>query len=148
MCPQDRVRRGALEPSFRKPGKGTDDHGFDPRLQGRMNHRCEEGAVIDLQIVDPACCLCLGVNLRISAADEPVNGRDVPCGTEATKVFAGRCRSCVAHAIGWEIAAQRFGDSIARSLVVDVEWLSVETRNLRWPRRARSCCFCVCDPLD
>src|SRR3546814_7474194 len=72
----------------------------------------------------------------------------LPCGPEAAEILARRRRSGVPDPVGRKVAAKSRGDTVARDLVVDIQGIAVERRDLRLARRARGCGFGIDDPLD
>src|SRR5580692_1752277 len=102
-----------------------------------MQYRCEFRAVINREFIQLTRSLRLGVALRIIAAYEPKHRRHLPCGAEAAEILAGRSRPRMFHPIGGKIAAKSRGDAVARGFVIDVEWVAVERRDLRFARSPR-----------
>jgi len=52
------------------------------------------------------------------------------------------------HPIGGKIAAKSRGDVVARGFIIDVEWVAVERRDLRFARSPRGFGLGVDDPFD
>ncbi len=104
--------------------------------------------VIHRQLVESAGLLGPLVRLRFVAANEPENGWSMPLGPEAAEVFARRRGTGVMHAILGEVRSESFGDPVARRLVVQVERIPVERRDLWLSGRARRLGLSISDPLD
>src|SRR3546814_19450743 len=83
--------------------------------------------------------------MRISDWSSDVCSSDLP---EAAEMLARRRRSGVPDPVGRKVAAKSRGDTVARDLVVDIQGIAVERRDLRLARRARGCGFGIDDPLD
>src|SRR6185312_1593610 len=66
----------------REPGSCANDQCLDARLQRRMDERRKLWAVVDRQVIDAARLFCLGVSVRVGAAEEPEDGRHVPLRSE------------------------------------------------------------------
>jgi hypothetical protein len=66
----------------RQPGAGRDNQRFNTGLECGMENWREFWAVVHRKFVEPICLFCPRVSLRIGAADEPENRRNVPFGSK------------------------------------------------------------------
>ena len=72
----------------------------------------------------------------------------MPLGPEAAEVLARRRGAGVVYAILGEVRAERVGDPATPRLVVHVEWILVERRDLWLSGRARRLGLRIGDPLN
>jgi len=101
-----------------------------------MQDRRELWAVVDRQLVQLACSLRLGIDVRIIPAHEPEHGGHLPCCAEAPEVLAGGCGAGVLHPVRREIRPKSRCDPVARGLVIDIQRVLIERRDFRLAWRA------------
>src|ERR1700732_1273138 len=113
-----------------------------------MDYRRKFRAVIHREIIEPVCFFCLSIGVRIRAAHKPEDRRGMPFSPERSKVLAGRRGAGFPDPICSEISTERVNPPLAGLLVVYVERIVIQGRDLWFARGTGGRRLGIDDPLD
>src|SRR5436189_6155645 len=120
----------------RKPGLRRDNQSLDASLQGWVDHRREEWAVVDREFIESIRFLSVRVDIGIGSAHKPKHGRRMPLGSKRSEVFARRRRARSSDALHGEVPTKRIDYALGCLRVIHVERIVVQRGDFWGPRRA------------
>src|SRR6516225_2283891 len=103
-----------------------------------MENGCEFRTVVHRKFVDLVRLLGLRVGLGIGATDEPEDRWYVPFGPERSEILAGGGRAGGPDTLGTEMPSECVHHSVGGFLIVHIQRVLIDGRDLWRPTRSRS----------